>query len=83
MLRKNGILNAYQLSQAPEKWVEKKMTKLGLRTSKELRGVSCIWRSPIFHATLNVLISFIFFSYVNLNFAGAIYPSELWGLYLL
>ena len=42
MLRRNGIENAYQLSQAPDKWVQKKMTIVGLRMVKELRGISCI-----------------------------------------
>ncbi|KQC08310.1 MAG: hypothetical protein APR54_00495 [Candidatus Cloacimonas sp. SDB] len=42
MLRRNGIKNAYQLSQTPDKWVQKKMTIVGLRTAKELRGISCI-----------------------------------------
>lgn len=42
MLRRNGIKNAYQLSQSPDKWVQKKMTIVGLRTAKELRGISCI-----------------------------------------
>jgi DNA polymerase V len=42
MLRRNGIENAYQLSQAPDKWIQKKMTLMGLRMVKELRGISCI-----------------------------------------
>jgi DNA polymerase V len=42
MLRRNGIKNAYQLSQTTDKWVQKKMTIVGLRTAKELRGISCI-----------------------------------------
>jgi len=42
MLRRNGIKNAYQLSQTPDNWVQKKMTIVGLRTAKELRGISCI-----------------------------------------
>lgn len=42
MLRRNGITNAYELTQAPDNWVQKKMTIVGLRTVKELRGISCI-----------------------------------------
>ncbi len=42
MLRRNGIINAYELTQAPDKWVQNKMTIVGLRLVKELRGISCI-----------------------------------------
>lgn len=42
MLRRNGIENAFQLTQAPDKWVQDKMTIVGLRMVKELRGISCI-----------------------------------------
>ena len=42
MLHRNGITNAYELTQVPDKWVQKKMTIVGLRTVKELRGISCI-----------------------------------------
>ena len=42
MLRSNGIENAFQLTQAPDKWIQKKMTIVGLRMVKELRGISCI-----------------------------------------
>lgn len=42
MLRRNGIKNAFQLAQAPDKWVQKKMTIVGLRMVKELRGISCL-----------------------------------------
>lgn len=42
MLRSNGIENAFQLSQAHDNWVQKKMTIVGLRTVKELRGISCL-----------------------------------------
>ncbi len=42
MLKKNGINNAYELSQTPDKWVQKRMTIVGLKTVKELRGISCI-----------------------------------------
>ena len=42
MLRKHGIENAFQLSRASEKWIQKRMTIMGLRTVKELNGISCI-----------------------------------------
>ena len=42
MLRRNGIENAFQLAQAPDKWVQNKMTIVGLRMVKELRGISCL-----------------------------------------
>ena len=42
MLRRNGITNAYELTRVPDKWVQKKMTIVGLRLVKELRGISCI-----------------------------------------
>lgn len=42
MLRRNGITNAYQLTKTSDKWVQDKMTIVGLRMVKELRGISCI-----------------------------------------
>ncbi len=42
MLRRNGIENAFQLAQAADKWVQNKMTIVGLRMVKELRGISCL-----------------------------------------
>ncbi|MCF7858994.1 MAG: Y-family DNA polymerase [Candidatus Cloacimonetes bacterium] len=42
MLRRNGITNAFEFTQAPDKWIQKKMTIVGLRTVKELRGISCL-----------------------------------------
>jgi DNA polymerase V len=42
MLRSNGIENAFQLTQAPDKWIQKKMTIVGLRMVRELRGISCL-----------------------------------------
>ena len=42
MLHRNGIRNAFELIQAPDKWVQNKMTIVGLRLVKELRGISCI-----------------------------------------
>ena len=42
MLNMNGIRTALQLRDAPDKWVKRKMTIMGLRTVWELRGISCI-----------------------------------------
>lgn len=42
MLRRNGITNAFELIQVPDKWIQNKMTIVGLRMVKELRGTSCI-----------------------------------------
>ncbi len=42
MLRKEGIENAWQLSQAAPNWIQQKMTIVGLRTVRELCGISCI-----------------------------------------
>lgn len=41
-LRKNGILTALQLRNAPDNWVKKHLTVLGLRMKYELNGVSCL-----------------------------------------
>jgi DNA polymerase V len=42
LLRRNGILTALDLRNAPDTWVKKHMTIVGLRTVMELRGISCI-----------------------------------------
>jgi DNA polymerase V len=42
MLKERGIATAYDLRDAPEGWVRQKMGGVGLRTLKELQGVSCI-----------------------------------------
>jgi len=42
MLRRYGIQTAYDLSQVHEDWVRRKMTIVGLRTVRELRGIPCI-----------------------------------------
>jgi DNA polymerase V len=42
LLRRNGILTALDLRNAPDEWVKKHMTIVGLRTVIELRGISCI-----------------------------------------
>lgn len=40
-LRRHGIYNAKQLQAAPEKWIKKHLTIMGLRTVRELRGIPC------------------------------------------
>ncbi|MBN2461127.1 MAG: Y-family DNA polymerase [Candidatus Cloacimonetes bacterium] len=42
LLHRNGFHNVLQLAEAPQKWIKKKMTLVGLRTVLELRGISCI-----------------------------------------
>jgi len=40
-LKRYGILNAKQLRDAPDRWVKKQLTIMGLRTVRELRGIPC------------------------------------------
>jgi DNA polymerase V len=42
MLREQGIETALDLRDAPDDWVRARMTVVGLRTVKELRGEACI-----------------------------------------
>jgi len=42
MLHSNGIHNAWQLANTDYPWVKKQMTVVGLRTTMELNGISCI-----------------------------------------
>jgi DNA polymerase V len=42
MLRSHGIEDALRLRDAPDEWVRKKMTIVGLRMVHELRGIPCI-----------------------------------------
>jgi DNA polymerase V len=42
MLNSNNIYTAYDLAQVPEKWVKKRMSVVGLRTVRELKGFPCI-----------------------------------------
>jgi DNA polymerase V len=42
MLHKYGFHNVHQLIQAPDDWIKKRMSIVGLRTVKELRGISCL-----------------------------------------
>lgn len=41
-LNRYGIYTALQLKNAPDQWVKKNLTIMGLRTVKELRGISCV-----------------------------------------
>jgi DNA polymerase V len=41
-LKRQGVLNAAQLRDAPDDWLRKNLTVTGLRTACELRGVSCL-----------------------------------------
>lgn len=40
-LKRYGIHNAKQLRDAPEKWIKKNLTVMGLRTVRELKGFPC------------------------------------------
>lgn len=42
LLKKHGINTAYDLREAPDGWIRKRMTVQGLRTVWELRGTPCI-----------------------------------------
>jgi len=42
MLHQHGVHSARDLSRAPDAWVRKKMTVMGLRTAWELRGHPCL-----------------------------------------
>ena len=41
-LRENGITTALQLKNAPDHWVKKNLSVVGLRIVSELRGISCL-----------------------------------------
>lgn len=41
-LRQHGILTAYDLKEAPDRWLLKNLTITGLRTAFELRGIPCL-----------------------------------------
>jgi DNA polymerase V len=41
-LNQHGIMSALDLIAAPDEWIRKNMTVVGLRTKKELEGKSCI-----------------------------------------
>ncbi len=41
-LKKHNIKTAYELANAPEHWVQKHLTIVGLRLVKELQGIKCI-----------------------------------------
>lgn len=42
LLNKHNIKTAMQLTQAPDAWIRKEMSVVGLRTVHELRGIPCI-----------------------------------------
>jgi DNA polymerase V len=42
LLNQHGILTALDFTKAPDDWIRKNMTVVGLRTKKELTGISCI-----------------------------------------
>ncbi|MCF7913368.1 MAG: Y-family DNA polymerase [Candidatus Cloacimonetes bacterium] len=41
-LNEHGIMNAWDLSRVNQKWIQQQMTIVGLRTVKELNGISCL-----------------------------------------
>ena len=41
-LQKYGVMTAYDLKSAPDEWIRKNMTIMGLKTVWELRGISCL-----------------------------------------
>ena len=47
MLNAAGVNTAYDFTQMPPQWVRKKMSVVGLRTWKELRGEPCIEIVPV------------------------------------
>jgi DNA polymerase V len=42
VLKRRGITTAYQLRNAPDAWIRRHLTVMGLRVVYELRGISCI-----------------------------------------
>ena len=42
LLEQNGILTAYEFTQAPSAWVRKHLTVVGLRIQMELQGIPCL-----------------------------------------
>ena len=42
LLKRNGIHTAFDLKNAPDHWIKKNMSIVGLRTVWELRGIPCI-----------------------------------------
>ncbi len=41
-LQERGIITAYDLKESPERWIRQKFGIVGLKTVKELQGISCI-----------------------------------------
>jgi DNA polymerase V len=42
LLHQHGIDSALDFAEAPDEWIRKNMTIVGLRTKKELNGISCL-----------------------------------------
>jgi DNA polymerase V len=42
LLTRNGFITAWDVAQAPEEWIRKNMSVVGLRMHNELKGISCI-----------------------------------------
>ncbi len=49
-LRQHGLKTAYQFKNAPEDWVKKHLTIMGLRTMLELRGQPCLTLDMVYPA---------------------------------
>jgi DNA polymerase V len=57
LLRRSGILSALDLRDAPDEWVRRHMTVVGMRTVFELRGVSCIPMDDAWQPRKSILCS--------------------------
>ncbi len=42
LLNRHNIITAWQLAHAPEKWLQKNLSIVGLRTALELQGINCL-----------------------------------------
>ncbi len=56
-LQKYGIENVWQLRNAPESWIRKEMSVVGLRTVKELKGFPCYDIDPPETTRQNMVVS--------------------------
>lgn len=56
-LQNFGIENVWQLRNAPESWIRKEMSVMGLRTVKELKGFPCYNLEPPDTTRQNILVS--------------------------
>lgn len=52
-----GVKTAFQFTQLPQEWVQRKMTVTGLRTWKELQGVPCIEMETVTPAKQTIMVS--------------------------